>query len=159
MLVCHVLLRYYLNAEFLAGEDRHLGVRTKEDHYREAAQFLNAGERAAAEGGEGVGGTLAFLTRGTSYLRYRMNTCSPYEGIHQLATRSMDDALRSFEGVLAEKPTNIVALLGKVRTSLFILPYISYITYAGPYSICQTKLSTSFKVVSTSTSAEPDLHT
>ena len=26
----------------------------------------------------------------------------------------MDDAMRSFEGVLAEKPTNIVALLGKV---------------------------------------------
>jgi len=29
----------------------------------------------------------------------------------------MDDALRSFEGVLAEKPTNIVALLGKVAFS------------------------------------------
>lgn len=28
----------------------------------------------------------------------------------------MDDAMRSFEGVLAEKPTNIVALLGKVRS-------------------------------------------
>jgi len=26
----------------------------------------------------------------------------------------MDDALRSFEGVLVEKPTNVVALLGKV---------------------------------------------
>lgn len=26
----------------------------------------------------------------------------------------MDDAMRSFEGVLAEKPTNLVALLGKV---------------------------------------------
>ncbi|KAI6131542.1 hypothetical protein EDD16DRAFT_1852708 [Pisolithus croceorrhizus] len=82
-----------------AREDRLDGARTKEDYYREAAQYLNAGERAAAEGGEGVGGTLAFLTR----------------GIHQLATRSMDDALRSFEGVLAEKPTNIVALLGKAR--------------------------------------------
>ncbi|KAL4073760.1 hypothetical protein V8B97DRAFT_1238806 [Scleroderma yunnanense] len=81
-----------------AREDK-LSERTKEDYYREAAQYLNAGERAAAEGGEGVGGTLAFLTR----------------GIHQLATRSMDDALRSFEGVLAEKPTNIVALLGKAR--------------------------------------------
>jgi len=30
----------------------------------------------------------------------------------------MDDALRSFEGVLAEKPTNVVALLGKVCRSL-----------------------------------------
>jgi len=147
-----------LDAEFLAGEDRLLGERTKEGYYREAAQFLNAGERAAAEGGEGVGGTLAFLTRGASYLRCRMNTRLPYEGIHQLATRSMDDALRSFEGVLSEKPTNIVALLGKVRTSLSGLPYISHITHAGPYSICKTKLFTSFKVVSTSTSAEPDLH-
>jgi RNA polymerase-associated protein CTR9 len=27
----------------------------------------------------------------------------------------MDDALRSFDGVLIEKPTNLVALLGKVR--------------------------------------------
>jgi len=26
----------------------------------------------------------------------------------------MDDALRSFDGVLAAKPTNLVALLGKV---------------------------------------------
>ncbi|PFH49770.1 hypothetical protein AMATHDRAFT_76029 [Amanita thiersii Skay4041] len=73
--------------------------RPKEDYYREAAQYLNTGERVAAEAGEGVGGTLSFLTR----------------GIQQLATRSMDDALRSFEGVLAEKPTNLVALLGKAR--------------------------------------------
>jgi len=30
----------------------------------------------------------------------------------------MDDAMRSFEGVLVEKPTNVVALLGKVRPLL-----------------------------------------
>lgn len=42
---------------------------------------------------------------------------STVTGIQQLATRSMDDAMRSFEGVLAEKPTNIVALLGKVYAS------------------------------------------
>ncbi|KAF9232678.1 hypothetical protein BU15DRAFT_80981 [Melanogaster broomeanus] len=82
-----------------AREDKLAGVRPKEEYYREAAQYLNTGERAAAESGEGVGGTLAFLTR----------------GIHQLATRSMDDAMRSFEGVLAEKPTNVVAQLGKAR--------------------------------------------
>lgn len=46
------------------GEDKLTGVRSKEEYYRDAAQYLNAGERAAAEGGEGVGGTLAFLTRG-----------------------------------------------------------------------------------------------
>jgi hypothetical protein len=31
----------------------------------------------------------------------------------------MDDAMRSFEGVLAEKPTNVVALLGKVGSLLY----------------------------------------
>lgn len=49
---------------FHTGEDNLAGVRSKEEYYRDAAQYLNAGERAAAEGGEGVGGTLAFLTRG-----------------------------------------------------------------------------------------------
>lgn len=47
-----------------AGEDKLVGVRSKEEYYRDAAQYLNTGERAAAEGGEGVGGALAFLTRG-----------------------------------------------------------------------------------------------
>ncbi|KAF9010665.1 RNA polymerase II-associated protein [Cyathus striatus] len=73
--------------------------RSKEEFYREAALHLNTADRVASESGEGVSPTLAFLTR----------------GIQQLATRSMDDALRSFEGVLAEKPTNVVALLGKAR--------------------------------------------
>lgn len=50
--------------DYHAGEDKLVGVRSKEEYYRDAAQYLNAGERAAAEGGEGVGGTLAFLTRG-----------------------------------------------------------------------------------------------
>lgn len=34
----------------------------------------------------------------------------------------MDDALRSFEGVLAEKPTNLVALLGKVYIYIYPNP-------------------------------------
>ncbi|KAM6502121.1 RNA polymerase II-associated protein [Amanita muscaria] len=76
-----------------------LTEKPKEEYYREAAQYLNTGERVAAEAGEGVGGTLSFLTR----------------GIQQLATRSIDDALRSFDAVLAEQPTNVVALLGKAR--------------------------------------------
>ncbi|TFK44271.1 RNA polymerase II-associated protein [Crucibulum laeve] len=82
-----------------ARQDIMTKEKPKEHYHREAAQYLNIGERVGAESGEGVGGTLAFLTR----------------GIQQLATRSMDDALRSFEGVLAEKPTNVVALLGKAR--------------------------------------------
>jgi RNA polymerase-associated protein CTR9 len=53
--------------EHVIGEDKLTNVRPKEEYYREAAQYLNTGERAAAEGGEGVGGTLAFLTRGTAF--------------------------------------------------------------------------------------------
>ncbi|KAG6902757.1 hypothetical protein C0995_011905 [Termitomyces sp. Mi166 len=82
-----------------ARQDDMKGEKSKEEYYREAAQLLNTGERVGTESGEGVGGTLSFLTR----------------GIQQLATRSMDDALRSFDGVLIEKPTNVVALLGKAR--------------------------------------------
>lgn len=37
-------------------------------------------------------------------------------GVHYLATRNMDEALRSFDSVLALKPTNLIALLGKVST-------------------------------------------
>ena len=40
----------------------------KEDYYREAAQYLNTGERIGAESGEGVSVTLTFLTRGTAPL-------------------------------------------------------------------------------------------
>ncbi|KAG6899837.1 hypothetical protein C0993_006355 [Termitomyces sp. T159_Od127] len=82
-----------------ARQDDMRGEKSKEEYYREAAQLLNTGERVGTESGEGVMGTLSFLTR----------------GIQQLATRSMDDALRSFDGVLIEKPTNVVALLGKAR--------------------------------------------
>lgn len=88
--------------------------KSKEDYYSIAAQYLNHGERAGAESGEGVSGTLAFLTRGTCDT-YNISIILTYNiGIQQLATRSMDDAMRSFEGVLAVKPTNLVALLGKV---------------------------------------------
>ena len=37
-------------------------------------------------------------------------------GIHQMATRSMEDALRCFDAVLSTHPTNVIALLGKVCT-------------------------------------------
>ncbi|KAF8229067.1 RNA polymerase II-associated protein [Tricholoma matsutake] len=73
--------------------------KSKEEYHRDAAQFLNTGERVSAESGDVVDGTLSFLTR----------------GIQQLATRSLDDARRSFESVLITKPTNLVALLGKAR--------------------------------------------
>ena len=36
------------------------------------------------------------------------------QGILLLATGSMEDAKGSFDGVLAQNPTNVVAILGKV---------------------------------------------
>ena len=50
--------------DYHAGEDELTSAGSKEENDRDAAQYLNAGERAAAEGGESVGGTLVFLTRG-----------------------------------------------------------------------------------------------
>lgn len=106
------------------GQDILAGEKPKEEYYKDSAQFLNAGEKAALDSGEGAGGSLAFLTRGA----FLLQLCSRYQlkilsliGIQQLATRSMDDALRSFDGVLAEKPTNLVALLGKVHS--YFLPF------------------------------------
>jgi RNA polymerase-associated protein CTR9 len=43
-----------------------LSDKLKDDYYREAAHYLNVGERVGAESGEAVSGTLAFLTRGDS---------------------------------------------------------------------------------------------
>jgi hypothetical protein len=45
-------------------QDIMVSEKSKEDYYSIAAQYLNHGERAGAESGEGVSGTLAFLTRG-----------------------------------------------------------------------------------------------
>lgn len=47
-----------------SGQDIMTNAKSKEEYYREAAQYLNTGERVGAESGEGVGGALAFLTRG-----------------------------------------------------------------------------------------------
>lgn len=42
----------------------------KEEYYREAAQYLNNGDRVARDNGQAIGGTLAFLTRGMSISSY-----------------------------------------------------------------------------------------
>ena len=41
--------------------------KSKEEYYRDAAQFLNTGERVSVESGD-EGGTLSFLTRGMCYI-------------------------------------------------------------------------------------------
>ncbi len=87
----------------------------REDFYRESAQYLNRGEKAATDAGEGVGSTLGFLTRGTWRCYRYLHPFDTSSAILQLSSGDMENALRSFDGVLAEKPTNVVALLGKVR--------------------------------------------
>ncbi|KAI0267054.1 hypothetical protein BC834DRAFT_92917 [Gloeopeniophorella convolvens] len=84
-----------------ARQDVMTHEKSRDEYMKEATQLLNHGDQAAAEGGEISPSTkeLLLLTR----------------AIHQLASRSMEDALRSFEAVLREKPTNLIALLGKAR--------------------------------------------
>jgi len=41
--------------------------KSKEEYHRDAAQYLNTGERV----GDGVSGTLAFLTRGRNHILYQ----------------------------------------------------------------------------------------
>lgn len=102
-------------------EDIMTTEKPKQDYYREAVQLLNTGERAGQESGERTGVSLAFLTRGAGSHQPNYNAIADisHAGIQQLATRDMEDAMRSFEVVLVEKPTNVVALLGKVRFSCF----------------------------------------
>ena len=88
--------------------------KSKEDFYRDAAQYLNTGVRVVSDSGDGVSGTLAFLTRGRIHTFSTLAISDGSQGIQQLATGSMADAMSSFEGVLAQNPTNLVANLGKV---------------------------------------------
>ena len=67
-----------------------------------AAGLLNEAEQAAQEFDGDIRNEKAFLTR----------------GVYLLACGQLDEALSSFEGVLAEKRTNVVALMGKARIFL-----------------------------------------
>ena len=70
------------------------------------------------------------------------------QGIQQLATGSMDDAMRSFDGVLAQNPTNLVAILGKVRYLLYTQVALADISL-GQDHVCTSKLQGSFAIIST----------
>ncbi|KAK1229557.1 protein required for normal CLN1 and CLN2 G1 cyclin expression [Marasmius sp. AFHP31] len=72
--------------------------KTKEQYFNAATSDMNRGLSIPSVAQYG-GGQLAFLTR----------------GILQLDTRLFDEAMRTFEQVLSDKPTNIVALFGKAR--------------------------------------------
>ncbi|KAG8995767.1 hypothetical protein FRB94_011657 [Tulasnella sp. JGI-2019a] len=78
-------------------QDRLASSATKNDFLAEATTHMNA----AAMAGDTTGTTeiLSFLTR----------------GVHQLASRQLDEAAASFDGVLSKSSHNTVALLGKAR--------------------------------------------
>jgi hypothetical protein len=60
----------------------------------------------------------------------------------------MDDAMRSFEGVLAEKPTNIVALLGKVRSfAQSALLKLTDSRNTGSHSLRKAKLPSGSQII------------
>ncbi|KAI0368298.1 RNA polymerase II-associated protein [Pilatotrama ljubarskyi] len=75
-----------------------ISEKLREEYNKEAARIFNDGERVATENGQS-GTMLAVLTRGTL----------------QMSSGLWDDASRTFDAVLAEKPTNVVALLGKAK--------------------------------------------
>jgi hypothetical protein len=68
----------------------------------------------------------------------------------------MDGSMRSFGGVLAEKPTNIVALLGKVR-SFARSPSLKLTGFrnTGPHSLRKTELSSSSQIIPASLPTKP----
>ncbi|KAI0633528.1 RNA polymerase II-associated protein [Trametes polyzona] len=70
----------------------------REEYNRQAAGIFNDGMRIADENGQS-GTVLSQLTR----------------GIIQMSTGQWDDAARTFDGLLTQKPTNVVALLGKAK--------------------------------------------
>ncbi|KAH9948627.1 RNA polymerase II-associated protein [Amylocystis lapponica] len=79
-------------------EDFMISEKPRDEYNRDAAQYFNLAEKAASETGV-IGTMLAVLTR----------------GLLQMGTRAMDDALRLYDGVLVDKPSNIVAQLGKAK--------------------------------------------
>ncbi|KAA1471852.1 RNA polymerase II-associated protein [Dentipellis sp. KUC8613] len=82
-----------------ARQDDMSSEQSRDAYVTEATQNLNNIDKLYRDNGHTLSQELLYLTR----------------AIHQLASRSMDDALKSFEAVLAEKPTNVIALVGKGR--------------------------------------------
>lgn len=74
---------------------------------------INASDNALRQR-EGDGGVLFLLARGVLTFPSLNVSFLNRVGIHQMATRSMEDALRCFDAVLTLRPTNVIALLGKV---------------------------------------------
>lgn len=81
-----------------ARQDNMTHERSQAEYMTEATLHLNSCEKAIAEESSQPS-LLLMLTR----------------AIHQLANRSMEESLRTFEGILEAYPTNLIALMGKAR--------------------------------------------
>lgn len=94
------LLHPSLQLKMLSEQDMLASSATKNDFLAEATTHMNA----AAMAGDTSGPTeiLSFLTR----------------GVHQLASRQLEEAAASFDGVLSKSSHNTVALLGKVHRNM-----------------------------------------
>ncbi len=68
----------------------------------------------------------------------------------------MEDALRSFEAVLKERPTNLIALLGKARLVL-VAGACADNFGIGEDTICATSIHPCSQIVPTSATTEPIL--
>ena len=77
-------------------------------------------------------------------------------GISQLTMRNLDEAHRSFDAVLAEKPTNLIALMGKVRPK-----YPNIVTYPhfliGQDTLRSPPVPAGAQALPASTPTEPSL--
>jgi RNA polymerase-associated protein CTR9 len=112
-----------MHPRIYVGHDKLTNEKPKDEYYKEATACINDSGRALGAS-ESDGGALTYLTRGEV-----QDCCSLLDqlmwrnpvGVHYLAIRNMDEALRAFDSVLALKPTNLVALLGKVRSLLLYL--------------------------------------
>ncbi|KIP06107.1 hypothetical protein PHLGIDRAFT_107356 [Phlebiopsis gigantea 11061_1 CR5-6] len=84
--------------------------RTQAEYIKDATSHVYTVDRYTSECV-----TMSKLGQDVADLKYLEMVTFLTRGILQLSTREMDDALRSFENVLASKPTNILALIGKAR--------------------------------------------
>lgn len=126
MLVSNI--RYCLSYSLVnctIGQDDLRQERSQAAFHREATTHMNTANQCVADAtheykitGEGSHmdylEAVTYLTRGSSCMFEAELRTYSFLGILQLSTRNMDDALRTFDGVLSKKPTNLVALLGKV---------------------------------------------
>ena len=116
----------------VAGQDDLRQERSQTAFHREATTHMNTADRWMGEvifeskfTGDASAvdylETVTYLTRGLSCVLNTRVCTYTVPGVLQLSTRDLDDALRTFDGLLSKKPTNLVALLGKVSVLYIVV--------------------------------------